>query len=340
MAQIDTTLPFRVKGFEIDPANAFAAAQATKGRMLANEGQDIQNRGGEMRNALGALQLEEATGQFNAMKDYRTRLAAGDDDAMEALTSYPEMQLKMTQTLDALDESERLAAVSRGKDVAEAARRVQSLPAGSEAQKEAWNTELDRLVSEGDISQEWADANRDTPSEEVLTSALRMGESLDEYIARKDAEARKKLEDAKEHPKTESDLTLSQRLEVEKAARERVDAAVGNSMVPLEPDVAQQMFTDAKNDILKGLGITPSTPTVTPPGEDGDLGLGDTPAGPEEATPPAAWASLSPEAQTAAAETLLSRLADSSIDRDAEIADFDAHFGEGAAAAVLKAHGD
>lgn len=342
MVSIDTSLPFKVKGFNFDPANAFAAAQQTKGQILSNESRELTNRGAEMQNAMSGMQLEEATGQFNAMQDYRKRAAGGDANATDALKAYPELQLNVAKALDGLDEHERFQVVSKGKDVAEAARRVSAYPEGSPERAKAWNSELDRLLAEGDITQEWADANRDNVSQADLDEALQMGETLDQYIARKDAEKKAALEEAKARPKTEADLTLSQRLEIEQAARERVKAQIGSSLAPPDPEVSRQMFIDAKNDILNGLGIKPSDATVTPtPTEGGEIGLGEpaAPAETEKATP-SAWTTLSPEAQTAATQTFLERISDPSIDRNAEIADFDAHFGEGTAAAVLKAHGD
>lgn len=343
--EVDSRLPFAVKGFEFDPVNAFTKAQAVKGTMLSNEGQVLQNRGAGLRNDLASLQLDEAKGRAGALSEYRKAAAAGDESATEKLAAYPDIQLQMRQTLDGLKEQDRLDTLRKGQNVADAARRVSAIKPGPE-QIAAWNAELDALVESGDIDPAFAEQARDNPSPLVLSEALRMGETLEQYIARSDAEASRQLEERKAHPETWEDLTLSQKLDVWKAATERVKAANGNSIVPLKPEEQQAAFDAAVGDIMTGLGLEPPSTSVKPKGKGKKKKGGGSaaPTSPTAGTKPAGsaeveWESLSPEAQADAAKTLMERLADPSVDREAEIADFNAYLGEGIAEAIIRAHG-
>lgn len=348
MAELETRLPLLVKGFNIDPANAFAAAQDVRGKMLSNEAAAIDNSTlgrrnelaisrAEMGNELASMELGEARGKLGAMQDFRDARKAGDPNATDKLAAYPDIQLQMEQTLDGLEEGERIDAVQRGRRVADAARMVSSIPEGP-ARVDAWNAALDDLLESGDISPEVAESYRDTPSPLILSEALRMGETLEQYIQRQDAAAARALEQSQERPTRYDQLTFSQKLEIDKQATDKVKAAMGNSIVPPKPEEVQQMFEQARNEVLAAAGIEPPSTSVKPGGkkgkkkgnDDATSALPPPPVQEPASTGQVDWTTLTPEAQEEA-----TRMLTEAPDRAAAIAEFNATFGEGAAEAVL-----
>lgn len=339
MAEIESRLPLLVKGFNFDQPGALAAATNLRGQMLSNEGAALNNRGQAMQNDLASMELSDATAKFGALNDFRAARSAGDANATDKLSAFPDMQLQMEQTLNGLDEQDRLDAVASARNVADAARRVQGFPEGSDEQKAAWNAEVENLVEAGDLSEEAADSYRDNFSPLVLDQALRLGETLEQYIQRQDAAAAKKLTDAQARPTSYDDLTLSQKLEIDKQATDKVKAIIGNSIRSPDPEEAQTMFESARNDVLQSLGLKPPSTSVTPPPTEGAGGAESAlpaPAGKEQATPAEVdWTTLTPDAQEEAVKMLVEGAA-SPADRASAIAEFNAMFGEGMAEAVLK----
>ena len=352
MAEIESRLPLMVRGFSVDPANAIASAQNVRGKMLANEAAAIDNATlgrrnelalsrAEMSNELAGLELGEARSKLGAMNEFRAARAAGDENATEKLAAYPEMQLQMEETLNSLEEQDRIDVVQRGRRVADAARTVMNLPAGSQQQKDAWNAAVQELADNGDLDPAMAESFMDNPSPLVLNQALRMGETIEQYIARQDAEKQAALAKSEKRPTNEEDLTLSQVLEIDKQANDRVKAAQGNSITPLDPAEARTLYQEARNDILRSLGIKPKSAKPKKKGKGG----GETSALPTEppVNEPAMaggsaevdWTTLSPEAQKAALAKLEEGIANPAT-RQSTIDYFTATFGEEAAAAALQ----
>lgn len=349
MAELETRLPLLVKGFNIDPANAFAAAQDVRGKMLANEATAIDNSTlgrrnelalsrAEMGNELASMELGDARARLGAMQEFRDARRAGDPNATDELAAYPDIQLQMEQTLDGLEERDRIDAVQRGRRVADAARMVSSIPEGP-ARVDAWNAALDDLLESGDISPEVAESYRDTPSPLILSEALRMGETLEQYIQRQDAAAARALEQSQERPTRYEQLTFSQKLEIDKQATDKVRAITGNAIVPPDAEKAQELFEQARNEVLAAAGIEPPSTSVKPGGKKGKKKKGNDDATSALPPPPVQepastgqvdWTTLTPEAQEEA-----TRMLTEAPDRAAAIAEFNATFGEGAAEAVI-----
>lgn len=249
-------LALQVKPWDFDYGAIAAQGENMIGARLANEGRVMDN-------ALSRLTLDEAEGKYGALGDFRAARAAGDENALDALKAYPEMQLEMRKALDGMTDADRDEALRRGLLIADAARSVATLPAGSVERHRAWNQALDDLLEAGIIDDQQHQSFYDNPSDLVLDQALSMGQSLEQFIADRRATAKAKV------PRTYGSLTLDEKLAIDKEARSLVEAGIPEYMSgTLDQAELQRRFEEARKSLLKQYGLDPegagpATPGVT-----------------------------------------------------------------------------
>ena len=167
-----------VPQFNVGPMLEFGANMAQKNEVLKNT---------KMQSQMNAMKLQEAQGQFQAMQEYRKRTAAGDEDAIDALDAYPEIQKQEItgQLIEGMDPKEFAAARKRANAFGKAAQYVSQFPEGP-GQKQAWNDMIDKLAGEKLMdsleAKHWKAAG---PSALILDQVLTTAEYIEKYAATK-----------------------------------------------------------------------------------------------------------------------------------------------------------
>ena len=178
---VDNQLALSVKPWTFDAGNALQQAGDIRGKELANQGQVTSNQ-------LNSLQLREATGRANALEGFRT---TGDP---AALKGYPDIQVDLYEALDKLKGRELEQAVQKGKTLAQRALRVAQIPEGAPERVEAWNQVLDESVEDGLIDEDQAAQYYGKPSDLIIDQVLKMGQTVDQFMADKEAKNSKAYE--------------------------------------------------------------------------------------------------------------------------------------------------
>lgn len=251
------------------------AGESVIGKRLANEGASLANIGRSQDNALGALQLDQATGEAGALSDFRDKMAAGDDKALGALDGYPEIKAKMRAAIDQMSDADKAEAHKQAIRLAEAAMNVAKLPEGSVERDRRWAEELARLKQEGVVDDNDAKALAN-PSDEVLDQIFTSAETLDEAIA-----DWKKARAPKESLNYD-DLPLGDRLKIDEAIRKRAEAGISDYETP-DQDAMKSRLDAARDDVFRELGLLPSSGagasapdvTVAPVGGSPSPSIGD-----------------------------------------------------------------
>lgn len=250
------------------------AGESVIGKRLANEGASLANIGRSQDNALGALQLDQATGEAGALSDFRDKMAAGDENALGALDPYPEIKAKMRAAIDQMSDADKAEAHKQAIRLAEAAMNVAKLPEGSVERDRRWAEELARLKQEGVVDDNDAKALAN-PSDEVLDQIFTSAETLDEAIA-----------DWKKSRTKESlsydDLPLGDRLKIDEAIRKRAEAGLSDYDTA-KPDEMKARLDAARDDVFRELELLPSSgdgtsapaATVAPKGGSPSPSIGD-----------------------------------------------------------------
>lgn len=249
---LDTRLPLAVEPVRLDLRAPTIDAVNVQGKRLANEGQALANTGAGLRNELAGMSLAETKGQYDAIKGYREAAAGGDAAALDKLKGYPELQLKFRQALEGLEDADLADAEQSLEAVARAAEVVKAAP--PEMRANVWNTQLDTLLDNGAITQEQYDEHYDNPSDFVLDQAIVAAQTADELRAEREAKKKTAIETAREYPTKESELSLSQKMEIEQAIADRLKAVAGDFGFE---DVAAQRKAEkrARLEVLASLGI-------------------------------------------------------------------------------------
>lgn len=182
----------------------------------------------QMDNQLSGMKLEEATGLHNAETQFRERSAAGDPNADEALSGYPEMQKKIWDAFDGMSPKDYKAAKIKAMRFGEAARSVLMFPEGTPEQKQAWDVEIGKLAQDGLIPEDQAAALiKSGPNPLIIDQALTVEEfakqhgpkgRLDKQKAQTAAERERRILENTEADNERAD-------ENQEIARERLDLA-------------------------------------------------------------------------------------------------------------------
>ena len=269
MVALDTRLPLALDNVRIDLAKPLADAANIEGKRLANAGQVLSNAGAGMRNELAGLSLAETKAKTAALGGYREAAAAGDPAAMDKLKGYPELQLQIRSALEGLedvelaDAEEQLDAVARSAEVV--------LAAPPEARPEIWNEQVDSLFANGHISEEQRDEYFDNYSEIVLDQSIVAAQTAEELRATREAKKKAAIDTAREYPAKESELSLKQKFEIEKAIADRI-AAGAPDIGYASPKDERRAAKKAREEVLRSLGIEPDLSAGPTPDKKGAAG--------------------------------------------------------------------
>ena len=262
--------------------------EAVIGSQLANEGRRLDIAGQGINNALGAMKLDDATGEYNALKGFREKQGAGDPTALGELDPYPEIKLKMKAAIDAMPSAQRAEAHRQAMRLAEAAMSVAALPEGSVERDRRWQQQLASLKQDGVVDDEDMASLAD-PSDEVLDQIFTSAQTLDEAIA----EWKKDKGKAAGY----ADLPLADKLKIDEEARKRAETGLSDyDTVP--PDEMQKRIDDARAQILSEYGLAvggaaAGITTIPKTAGAGKVDLGAPPLTPS-AVPPASEAAAPP----------------------------------------------
>jgi len=254
------TLALQVEGPTFDYPKALAQGQRIQlNRQLLESGQ--------MDSQLKAMELEGATAERGALRDYRAAAGAGDPKALDRLKAYPEQQAKFHAAIEGMKPDEKAAALTRTKAIVDAAKATSRYAAGSPGQKAEWDKQLDALGAAGHLPPDAVDEyKRRGPSVLILEEAVAMGDYLEKYTGGADkVDARTKaVEDhmlewgktnipkAGSYGTAPSEEQIASYRQAEAAERERITKALGTQRSPVlgaPGGGGQQRGPAASNDL-------------------------------------------------------------------------------------------
>lgn len=124
-----------------------------------------QLQSANLRNQSDRLSLDAQTQESKALSAYRAASGAGDPNALDQLSkTNPEMADAIKQHLDAIGNSTQAGAIRQTtKEWEQTLTTIDGYPPGSTQQKEAWSSEIDRLVKEKFLDPQSAAAAKANP---------------------------------------------------------------------------------------------------------------------------------------------------------------------------------
>lgn len=166
------TVALRAEAPQADLATIERNAQGARAREY-----ELQNA--PARSELEALKLQDEIGGQSALAGYRDAKAAGDPGALDKLKAYPKIQKDVYEAFDGMEPEEFMYARKKSRAFGRAAQYVLSLPKDSPERKQAWDESLQVLREEGFIDDKQLKGMMASgPNDQILQQAL----TVDEYV--------------------------------------------------------------------------------------------------------------------------------------------------------------
>lgn len=159
------------------------------------------------KNDLESMQADDAMDEATALRGYRTRMKAGDEEgASEELKGYPELDKKFRDAFDGMTPSQQKIAEKRGRAIGEVARDMLRYPENSLERTAAWNAAADDLYKRGMIDKSHHDQMiKGGYNKDIVQEAVSLGDWIENNTK---GSGKTKLETAKiqaEIDKTEAE---------------------------------------------------------------------------------------------------------------------------------------
>lgn len=235
------------------------------GSLLA-EAERIKNA--RMTNASNEIKLGQQRDEASALEAFRGAAREGDPDAVSKLAGYPEHQKKLMEAFDGMSPEDAQKALTRAREVGEAAQYVAGFTEGTPERQEAWNAQLGDLARKGYITKEQADHwVAQGPSELVLQQAVdaadfvmgRYGTAKGRTAALKGDKVQAEIDKINEQIKTETGpkraKLIAERNKLE-AGTEKIEADTELSEAKTGTELKRQDKIGADTDLSKAKATT------------------------------------------------------------------------------------